>query len=165
MPQIACRQAFVIYKRYNFFKTLTELTELFTSSGVGSFQRAPKAARATGKAFHRKALPQPSAHDLRLSPATRLSPLLCIIFLKKFARPCVHLIKVQGFEPICWDSTFSSVEYAVLLAPLRSVQFSSVQFMLVFSSIIIFKVLLPCASWPFVVHLHPPHPGGVWVSR
>ena len=36
-------------------------------AGAKKFQRAPNALRATGKAFHSKALPQPSAHDLRLS--------------------------------------------------------------------------------------------------
>ena len=57
------------------------MAELFTSSGVGSFQRAPNAVRATGKAFHSKALPQPSANDLRLSPATRLSPLVFVYYI------------------------------------------------------------------------------------
>ena len=38
------------------------------SSGVGSFQRAPDALRATGNAFHSKALPPPSSHDLQLCP-------------------------------------------------------------------------------------------------
>ena len=51
------------------------MAELFIELWRWVFQRAPNALRATGKAFHSKALPQPSAHDLRLSTATRLSPL------------------------------------------------------------------------------------------
>ena len=64
----------MIYKRYNFFKTLTELTINFLKALVGSFQRAPNAARA-------------SAHDLRLLPATRLSPLVIIIIIHKINQP------------------------------------------------------------------------------
>ena len=59
------------------------MAELFIELGVGSVQRAPNALRATGKAFHSKALPQPSAHDLRLSPCVHCTIIIIRLFFKE----------------------------------------------------------------------------------
>ena len=43
--------------------SVTDIYHTIPYHTVGSFQRAPNALRATGKAFNSKALPQPSSHD------------------------------------------------------------------------------------------------------
>ena len=60
--------AFTFYCNiYNYF--CQDFSDIALALGLS---RAPNALRATGKAFHSKALPQPSAHDLRLSPLVYL---------------------------------------------------------------------------------------------